>query len=175
MTVIAIAIKSTSEGPVLFRQQRIGKDGRPFEMLKFRTMRDRRELSDLTITREGDSRNTPLGKVLRKSKLDELPQLFNVMVGDMSLVGPRPDIAEYCETLPAETRSVLKLRPGLTGWSTLQYRNEERLLAKVPEQHLAHYYVNVVFPEKARLALEYARHATFSRDLEILLRTLIGT
>ncbi len=174
MAIVAAAIKGSTRGPVLFRQQRVGRNGTLFEILKFRTMYDRKQNPGLGITRGGDSRITPLGRFLRKSKLDELPQLFNVLRGEMSLVGPRPDLPEYCSTLSAEQRLIFKLQPGVTGWATLRFRDEEELLASVPEEQLASYYVDTVFPEKVRLALEYAKRATFWSDLGIVLRTSIG-
>lgn len=174
MAIVAVAVKSSGKGPILFRQQRVGRDGRLFEILKFRTMHDRGQNSGLGVTRKGDSRITPLGRFLRKSKMDEFPQLINVLRGDMSLVGPRPDLPEVCETLPAEQRLIFRLRPGVTGWASLCFRNEEELLASIPEDQLDRYYVGTLFPEKARLALEYAKRATFLSDLKIVIRTAIG-
>jgi lipopolysaccharide/colanic/teichoic acid biosynthesis glycosyltransferase len=174
MAVIAAAIKLSTPGAVLFRQRRVGKNGKLFEILKFRTMVTRAEATGLGITRRGDARITPLGSFLRRWKLDELPQLFNVLRGDMSLVGPRPDLPEYCESLVPEQRVVFSLLPGVTGWATLQFRDEEELLASVPEEQLASYYVKSLFPEKTRLAVEYAKSATFLSDLKIVLRTSIG-
>jgi len=126
MALIAIAIRVSAPGPVLFRQRRVGKNGSLFEILKFRTMVHRSMLNKGTsITRKGDSRVTGLGRWLRRSKLDELPQLYNVLRGDMSLVGPRPDLPEFYENLGAEKRQILALQPGVTGWATLQFRDEE--------------------------------------------------
>jgi lipopolysaccharide/colanic/teichoic acid biosynthesis glycosyltransferase len=175
MVLIAVAIRVSEPGPVLFRQQRVGKNGKLFEILKFRTM-VHRNLQDqgTSITRKGDSRVTWLGQWLRKSKLDELPQLYNVLRGDMSLVGPRPDLPEFYENLVAEQRQILVLQPGVTGWATLQFRDEEGHLASVPEQQLASYYVNTLFPAKVQLALDYARRATFMGDVRIILRTFMG-
>jgi lipopolysaccharide/colanic/teichoic acid biosynthesis glycosyltransferase len=175
MVVIAVAIRVCTPGPVLFRQQRVGRGGRLFVILKFRTMVHRLAADQGTsITRKGDSRVTWVGRWLRRSKLDELPQFFNVLKGDMSLVGPRPDLPEFYDSLGPEQRLILALQPGVTGWATLQFRDEEDHLASVPENELSSYYINVLFPEKVRLALDYARRATFLSDLCIILRTLIA-
>jgi lipopolysaccharide/colanic/teichoic acid biosynthesis glycosyltransferase len=175
MAMVAVAIKLGSPGPVLFRQQRVGRGGKPFEILKFRTMVDRQKDLGSSITRKGDLRITGLGRLLRKSKMDELPQLFNVLRGDMSLVGPRPDLPEFYETLAPEQRVIVALRPGVTGWATLQFRDEEGHLASVPEEQVANYYVSTLFPTKVQLALDYARRATFLKDLGIIVRTITGT
>ncbi len=174
MALIASAVRLTSSGPVLFRQRRVGKDGKPFEILKFRTMLHRPQGVGLGVTRQGDSRITATGKVLRRVKLDELPQLFNVLRGDMSLVGPRPDLAEFCQAVRPELKRVFALRPGLTGWATLHFRDEERLLAEVPEEQTASYYVDHILSQKAQLDLDYAQRASFFGDLKIVLRTLTG-
>jgi lipopolysaccharide/colanic/teichoic acid biosynthesis glycosyltransferase len=174
MAIIAIAVRLTSSGPVLFRQRRVGKDGKLFEILKFRTMLHRPQGTGLGVTRKGDSRITVTGKVLRRVKLDELPQLFNVLRGDMSLVGPRPDLAEFCQAVRPELQRVFTLRPGLTGWATLHFRDEERLLAEVPEEQTATYYVDHILSQKAQLDLDYAERASCVGDLRIVLRTLTG-
>jgi lipopolysaccharide/colanic/teichoic acid biosynthesis glycosyltransferase len=175
MATIAVAIKLCTPGPALFRQQRVGRGGRLFEILKFRTMVHRSAANmGTSITRKGDARVTRLGRWLRRSKLDELPQLFNVLRGDMSLVGPRPDLPEFYDSLPPEQRLILALQPGITGWATLQFHDEEGHLTSVPECELSSYYINVLFPEKVRLALDYARRATFLSDLGIIFRTIIA-
>jgi lipopolysaccharide/colanic/teichoic acid biosynthesis glycosyltransferase len=172
MLIIAAVIRFTSRGPVLFRQNRVGRDGREFELLKFRTMTH--GTSGLGITARGDSRITPVGSALRDSKMDELPQLFNVISGDMSLVGPRPDLGEIWTELPADQRKVLTLRPGLTGWATLHFRHEEELLAQIPPQNLRDYYIKTLLPQKVHLDLEYARKASFLNDLLILFRSALA-
>jgi len=172
MAVIAIAVRMTSPGPVLFRQRRVGKDGKLFEILKFRTMVHRAQGAGLGVTRKGDSRVTAMGRVLRRVKLDELPQLFNVLRGDMSLVGPRPDLPEFCQAVRPEQQRVFTLRPGLTGWATLHFRDEEKLLAVVPEEQTASYYVDHILSQKAQLDLDYAQRSTLFGDLNIVLRTL---
>jgi lipopolysaccharide/colanic/teichoic acid biosynthesis glycosyltransferase len=174
MGVIAVAVRVTSSGPVLFRQRRVGKDGKLFEILKFRTMLHRPQGAGPGVTRRGDSRITATGKVLRRGKLDELPQLFNVLRGDMSLVGPRPDLAEFCQAVRPELQRVFTLRPGLTGWATLHFRDEEKLLAEVPEEQTPTYYVDHILSQKAQLDLDYAGRASFVGDLKIVLRTLAG-
>ena len=160
MAVIAIAVRLTSSGPILFRQRRVGKDGKEFEILKFRTMLHRPQGVGPGVTRKGDSRITATGRVLRRVKLDELPQLFNVLRGDMSLVGPRPDLAEFCQAVRPELQRVFTLRPGVTGWATLHFRDEERLLAAVPEEQTASYYVDQILSHKAKLDLDYASRAS---------------
>ncbi len=174
LAMIAVAVKLTSSGPVLFRQQRVGKDGKLFALLKFRTMIHRQEATGPGVTRKGDSRVTPLGRVLRRFKLDELPQLFNVFRGDMSLVGPRPDLPEFCKTLREEQQLVFSLRPGITGWATLHFRDEERILASVPEEQTIRYYIDQILLQKAQLDLDYANRATFLGDVKIIMRTLTG-
>ena len=173
MLIIAVVIRVTSKGPVLFRQNRVGRDGREFELLKFRTMTH--GTGGPGITARGDGRITPVGRALRDSKMDELPQLFNVISGDMSLVGPRPDLQEIWSELPAEQRKVLTLRPGLTGWATLHFRHEEELLAQIPPQDLRDYYIKTLLPQKVQLDLEYARKARFLSDLLILFRSALAS
>jgi lipopolysaccharide/colanic/teichoic acid biosynthesis glycosyltransferase len=174
MAVIAIAVRLTSSGPVLFRQRRVGKDGKLFEILKFRTMLHRPQGAGPGVTRKGDSRVTAMGRVLRRVKLDELPQLFNVLRGDMSLVGPRPDLPEFCQAVRPEQQCVFTLRPGLTGWATLHFRDEEKLLAEVPEEQTASYYVDHILSQKTQLDLDYANRASFVADIRIIMRTLTG-
>jgi lipopolysaccharide/colanic/teichoic acid biosynthesis glycosyltransferase len=174
MAIVAIAIRLTSPGPVLFRQPRVGKDGKLFEILKFRTMVHRPQGAGPGVTRQGDSRVTALGRVLRRVKLDELPQLFNVFRGDMSLVGPRPDLPEFCDAVRQDLQGVFTLRPGLTGWATLHFRDEEKLLAAVPEDQTARYYVDHILSQKAQLDLDYGNRASFLGDIKIIMRTLTG-
>jgi lipopolysaccharide/colanic/teichoic acid biosynthesis glycosyltransferase len=116
-----------------------------------------------------------MGRVLRRVKLDELPQLFNVLRGDMSLVGPRPDLPEFCQAVRPEQQPIFTLRPGLTGWATLHFRDEEKVLAVVPEEQTASYYVDHILSQKAQLDLDYAQGATLLGDLKIVLRTLTGS
>ena len=174
MACIAVAIRLSSPGPVLFRQRRCGLDGHEFELLKFRTMHHRREQMGPGVTRAGDTRVTRIGRQLRKWKLDELPQFFNVLSGDMSMVGPRPDLAEYLAHLPPQLRGVLRLRPGITGWATLRYRNEEQVLANVPAGRQNDFYVRALLPRKARLDWAYGQRATLWTDLSVLARTVLA-
>lgn len=171
MLLVGLAVRLTSPGPVFFRQLRVGKGGKEFLLLKFRTMYAGRPADEPRVTRAGDPRITAVGRILRQWKLDELPQFWNVVRGDMSFVGPRPDVAEYLDTLNERDRCILRLRPGLTGVATLRYRNEGQLLSKVGEQDINRYYCAEVLPQKVRLDLEYARNCGPLSDLSILLRT----
>lgn len=171
MGVVAVVVKLTSSGPALFRQKRLGQGGRPFVLLKFRSMIDGGHATGPGVTQKGDSRVSGVGRFLRKWKLDELPQLFNVVRGDMSLVGPRPDLPEYFAEGSPECRAVLKLRPGITGMASVSYRDEEEVLAGIPKSELIHTYVTRVMPVKAALDMQYARKATFFSDIRLLIRT----
>jgi lipopolysaccharide/colanic/teichoic acid biosynthesis glycosyltransferase len=170
LAVIALAIKCTSSGPVLFRQMRVGQHGLQFELLKFRTMGNQ---PGTAITRKGDSRITSVGRFLRRMKLDELPQLINVVRGEMSLVGPRPDLPQFWSTVAAQHRAIMELRPGLTGCASLLFRNEESLLATVAANHLNEYYVSKLLPIKVGKDLEYAERSTLLSDMGIILKTLL--
>jgi lipopolysaccharide/colanic/teichoic acid biosynthesis glycosyltransferase len=171
IVIVALIIKITSPGPAFFLQRRVGQDGCEFQIIKLRTMRCDGSAGP-KVTRTGDLRITVVGKVLRKCKLDELPQLFNVVRGDMTLVGHRPDVAEYFDTLDASRRQVLRLRPGITGQASLEYRNEEELLSNVPGNELASFYCSTILPDKIDIDLAYARTASFQSDLKILVKTL---
>lgn len=173
MAVIALLVKLTSPGPVLFVQRRAGKDGVEFRFLKFRTMVDGRLQEGPGVTMSGDARVTGVGSFLRRSKLDELPQLFHVVSGKLSLVGPRPDLPKYLASLDHNHRSVLALRPGLTGNASVCFRNEEEVLAQASEGQLEPFYVTHVLPAKVRLDLEYAKTATLWSDIGILFRTFL--
>jgi lipopolysaccharide/colanic/teichoic acid biosynthesis glycosyltransferase len=174
MLLVAGAVKAGSAGPVLFRQQRVAKGGAEFEMLKFRTMYHRPPDRSPGITRKGDSRVTPVGKLLRKWKIDELPQLINVLRGQMSLIGPRPDLPEFYSTLTPARRQILRLKPGMTGWATLHFRDEESVLAAVPPEGMLNFYLSDLLPRKVDLDLSYARAATLKGDLGILLQTFVA-
>ncbi|MBV8053478.1 MAG: sugar transferase [Acidobacteriaceae bacterium] len=171
MLLAALAVRIDSPGPVFFRQRRVGKNGTEFEMLKFRTMFHRSRDGSAPLTRKGDSRVTRVGKILRRWKLDELPQFFNVLRGDMSLIGPRPDLAEFYLKLDSTRRQVLRLKPGITGWATLHFRDEESVLASVSPERMIGFYENEVLPKKIDLDLSYAREASLKGDLTILLQT----
>jgi lipopolysaccharide/colanic/teichoic acid biosynthesis glycosyltransferase len=166
MLLVAAAVKLSSKGPILFRQTRMGKNGRCFEILKFRSMRVSE--GGPAVTKDGDSRLTSIGGFLRKSKLDELPQLFNVVVGDMSLVGPRPK-------LPHHQIYTLRVRPGLTGAASLAFRNEERFLHHVPEHALDACQINILMPLKRELDEEYTARASLVSDLALLFETVWGS
>lgn len=169
MALIAVLVRLTSRGPILFSHMRCGLNDSRFSVLKFRTMRPNG--SGPSVTRAGDTRITPVGVFLRKWKLDELPQLINVIRGDMSLVGPRPDVPEFFAASSPLVRQVLRLKPGVTGWASIRFRNEEELLAQAPPDQLNAIYVNSVLPRKARLDLDYASRATFFSDFKVLLQT----
>ena len=173
LLIAAAAIKLTSPGPVLFSQERVGRGFRPFRILKLRTMRERGGqaiLPDPQITSGGDARVTPVGRILRKLKIDELPQLVNVLRGDMSLVGPRPEVPRYVEMFRADYEEVLRVRPGLTDLASIKYRHEEDILAAAPDPEQA--YVTTVLPDKIALAKEYVRTRSILGDLRIMARTL---
>lgn len=161
----ALLVRFGSEGPIFFRQRRMGRDGHEFTLYKFRSMCPAGENSGSCITVVGDTRITPVGAFLRRYKLDEIPQFWNVLRGDMGLVGPRPKLPHH-EALHMEGR------PGITGVATLAFRREEELLSKIPEHQLDLWYETWVKPAKARMDAEYARTATFSSDIRILWRTL---
>jgi lipopolysaccharide/colanic/teichoic acid biosynthesis glycosyltransferase len=167
--VIAIGIKLTSRGGVLFRQTRIGRQGRPFSILKFRSMYTG-DADGSAITVAGDRRITPPGRLLRRFKLDELPQLWNVFRGDMSLVGPRPEVPAYVQHYTSEQRVVLSVRPGITDPSSLAYRHEETVLETASDPE--HFYRTCILPDKLARSSVYLQNVTFSSDLRIILQTL---
>jgi lipopolysaccharide/colanic/teichoic acid biosynthesis glycosyltransferase len=169
LVLIALLVKLTSRGPVLFLQQRAGRCFRPFFIYKFRTMVHDAPHKGGQITVGNDPRITPVGKILRTTKLDELPQLFNVLLGDMSLVGPRPEVWKYVELYRADYETILQVRPGVTDLASLEYRDEAALLARAsnPEEE----YRLRVLPRKIQLAKEYIRRASFWLDLSIMVRT----
>lgn len=164
LAVCWILVRSTSAGPALFRQQRMGREGRQFLLYKFRSMRVEKGPSGPSHTVHADHRITRVGALLRRFKLDELPQFWNVLKGDMSLVGPRPKLPDH-EALH------MPFRPGITGEATLAFRNEERMLLEIPPGDIDRFYQAVVMPIKARIDIVYMRRATCGSDLNILLRT----
>jgi lipopolysaccharide/colanic/teichoic acid biosynthesis glycosyltransferase len=169
--IIALAIKLDSSGGVIFRQIRVGRFGRPFSMFKFRTMSDSPNECGPLITRQGDPRITSVGAFLRRTKLDELPQLVNVLRGDMSLVGPRPEVPKYVAMYPDELAPiVLSVRPGITDEAAIEFRNEEVLLAGSTEVEAK--YVREILPRKLDMYVRYVEQRSFTGDLRILLRTL---
>ena len=171
LLVVAILIRvKMPGGPVLFKQKRVGKDGKLFTMVKFRSMSVAHGGSSVSVA--GESRITPLGAKLRKYKLDELPELWNVLIGDMSFVGPRPDVPGYADKLVGEDRVILKLRPGITGPASLKYRDEETLLATVEDP--IRYNDEVIFPDKVRINKEYYYNWSFWQDIRYIVRTVCG-
>ena len=185
LVVVAVLVKvKMPGGPVFFVQERVGKDGRIFRCHKFRTMRVKHNGSSVSVA--GDSRITPLGAVLRHYKLDELPELWDVLVGNMSFVGPRPDVPGYADKLTGDDRDVLKLRPGITGPATLKYRLEDEMISEYvasrqtegdsrPMQEIAtEYNDTVIYPDKVRLNCYYYRHYSFLKDIEMILATVLG-
>ena len=166
---ILICIKMPG-GPIIFKQRRVGQYGRLFTMYKFRSMTVAHSGSSVSV--KGESRITPLGAVLRKYKLDELPELWNVLIGDMSFVGPRPDVPGYADKLEGEDRRMLLLKPGITGPASLKYRNEEELLAK--QENPQEYNDKVLFPDKVRLNIEYLDNWSFSNEIKFIIYTVLG-
>jgi lipopolysaccharide/colanic/teichoic acid biosynthesis glycosyltransferase len=156
-------------GPVFFRQKRVGKNGKLFTMIKFRTMTVGHGGSSVSVA--GESRITNLGSKLRKYKLDELPELWNVLIGDMSFVGPRPDVPGYANKLEGEDKEILKLRPGITGPATIKYINEEEILSEVDDP--VKYNNEVIYPDKVRINLLYHKNKNFWLDIKIILNTLL--
>jgi lipopolysaccharide/colanic/teichoic acid biosynthesis glycosyltransferase len=152
-------------------QSRIGRHGKPFDVYKIRTMKSDAGHATLVTTRD-DPRITRSGRFFRRTKIDELPQLYNVLIGEMSLVGPRPDVAGFADRLDGEARAILELRPGITGPATLAYRDEESLLAAVADPET--YNREVVFPDKVRINLDYIRNYSLAGDVRCILRTLFG-
>ena len=158
------------DGPAVFAQKRVGKDGKLFTMYKFRSMSVHHSGSSVSVA--GESRITPLGAKLRRYKMDELPELWNVLVGDMSFVGPRPDVPGYADKLEGDDRRVLQLRPGITGPASLKYRDEEMLLALQanPQEYNDH----VIYPDKVRINLYYLGHYSFLADIKMIVATVLG-
>ncbi len=169
--VVAILIKiKMPGGPAFFTQKRVGRNGRLFTMHKFRSMTVSHSGSSVSVA--GESRITPLGATLRKYKLDELPELWDVLIGNMSFVGPRPDVPGYADQLKGDDRRVLELRPGITGPASLKYRDEEELLAKVDNP--IEYNDTVIYPDKVRINLYYLDHYSFVKDIQMIICTVLG-
>ena len=171
LLVVAILIKiKMPGGPIIFKQKRVGRNGRLFTMYKFRSMTVDHSGSSVSVA--GESRITPLGAILRRYKLDELPELWNVLIRDMSFVGPRPDVPGYADQLTGNDREVLKLRPGITGPASLKYRDEEELLAK--QANPQKYNDEVIFPDKVRINRYYLHHYSFIKDIQMIFCTVLG-
>lgn len=170
LLIEALLIKTKVHGPVLFVQQRVGKDGKLFNCHKFRSMTVDHGGSSVSVA--GEARITPLGAKLRHYKLDELPELWDVLIGNMSFVGPRPDVPGYADKLQGDDRIVLSLRPGITGPATLKYRKEEELLATVDNPQK--YNDEVIYPDKVRINRYYAEHYSFIKDIQMIFCTVLG-
>ena len=171
--LVAVSIRLSSPGPILFRQTRVGRYGRLFRICKFRTMKPRENGAGPVITVDGDNRITSIGRLLRRYKLDELPQLLNVFNGDMSLVGPRPEVPEYVAKYPEDLRAkILSVRPGITDLASLEFRNESELLAKAKDPLRA--YEEIIMPTKLRYYVQYVDKRTLWLDVQIVVRTIIA-
>lgn len=168
--VIALAVMFGSRGGVFFRQTRIGKDGHSFHLLKFRSMRPGSESVGQLTVGQRDPRITGVGHFLRRTKLDELPQLFNILLGHMSIVGPRPEVPRYVALYTAEQRQVLSVRPGLTSLASIAYINENEVLGRSTDPE--HAYINVIMPAKLALDLKYVREQSLALDLRIIFGTI---
>lgn len=168
--VSAAGVTLSSPGPIFFRQERVGRHFKVFRICKFRTMRSDAP-SDPPITVYGDPRVTRFGRILRRSKLDEIPQLFNVLVGDMSLVGPRPEVPYYVEMFHSDYEEILRVRPGITDEASIEFRHEGALLAAAPDPQ--DFYLKNVLPRKIQLARKYVRNGRLVDDLSIIFRTLM--
>lgn len=185
LLIVAIIVKiKMPNGPILFIQKRVGKNGKLFNCHKFRTMTVNHNGSTVSVA--GDSRITPLGRKLRHYKLDELPELWDVFIGNMSFVGPRPDVPGYADKLEGDDRDVLKLHPGITGPATLKYRLEDEMISEYVRKKQAEgdtrsmqeiateYNDTIIYPDKVRLNCYYYRHYSFLKDIEIILATVLG-
>jgi lipopolysaccharide/colanic/teichoic acid biosynthesis glycosyltransferase len=168
--IVAILIKKQMPGPVLFVQKRVGKDGKIFNCHKFRTMTVNHGGSSISVA--GENRITPLGAKLRQYKIDELPGLWDVFIGKMSFVGPRPDVPGYADCLTGEDRRILQLRPGITGPASLKYRDEEFILAQ--QENPQEYNDKVIYPDKVRLNLYYLDNYSFIDDIRMIFATVLG-
>jgi lipopolysaccharide/colanic/teichoic acid biosynthesis glycosyltransferase len=169
--IIAIWIKLDSKGPVIYRQSRVGRNNNDFFIFKFRTMHPQSDRAGLLTVGGRDPRITSAGYLLRKYKLDELPQLFNVLIGDMSLVGPRPEVRKYVNRYTDEQLKVLSVKPGITDYASIEYRNENEILAKAADPE--HTYIHQIMPHKLNLNLKYISEAGLMTDLRIIWLTLI--
>lgn len=185
LLIVAILVKiKMPGGPAFFVQKRVGKGGKLFECHKFRSMTMRHSGSSVSVA--GDSRITPFGAKLRHYKLDELPELWDVLIGNMSFVGPRPDVPGYADKLKGDDRDVLKLRPGITGPATLKYRLEDEMISEYVAQKLkegdsrdmqdiaVEYNDTVIYPDKVRLNCYYYRHYSFIKDIQMIIATVLG-
>jgi lipopolysaccharide/colanic/teichoic acid biosynthesis glycosyltransferase len=167
---IVILIWISSGGPVFFIQKRIGRGSKPFNLIKFRSMTVER-VATKGLFDPGDARRvTAIGKILRKTKIDELPELFNVLIGDMSIVGPRPEVEKYVDLFPNEYQAVLKVKPGLSDLASIKYRNEEKMLAVQTDPEK--FYLEKILPDKLHLAKKYIEVISFKIDMQIIFKTI---
>lgn len=166
--LVSLLIVIDSGFPIFFLQKRIGRDAKEFNIIKFRTMKKNNE--NITITVSGDSRITRIGKYLRKTKIDELPEILNVLFGQMSFVGPRPDVKGYADKLKGANRKILALRPGITGPASLKYYNEEYILSQ--KSNPKKYNDEVIFPDKVKINMHYFHNRSFFLDLKIIFATI---
>ncbi|TNJ46448.1 sugar transferase [Tamlana fucoidanivorans] len=171
LLLISILIKIDSKGPILFIQGRVGRNNHDFSIMKFRTMRVQSEQKGLLTLGNHDSRITKMGYFLRRYKIDEFPQLFNILKGDMSFVGPRPELRHYVNYYHQDDMVIFKLRPGLTGLASIKYRNEVELLKKADDPE--NYFINVIIPDKLRYNKMYLNNRNFLLDLKIIALTII--
>lgn len=171
LLLCAILIKLDSRGPVLFKQMRTGQHGRPFKILKFRTMTHSAGTAGPQVTVAGDTRITKVGRWLRRSKIDELPQLVNILRGEMSFVGPRPEVPKYTAFYDARQRRVLSVKPGITGPASLVFATEEKLLANQADTE--HFYVSRLMPIKLEMDISYCEKAGFLADIKLILQTML--
>lgn len=169
--ILSVAIKLSMPGDIFFRQSRMGKNGVPFRLFKFRTMKSIQKAPEGRFNPGDRTRVTKLGSFLRKYKLDELPQLINVLIGDMSIVGPRPEIREWTEVYPSEWKIILSVKPGITDNASIAYRDEEEILSKADDPH--EIYRNLILPRKLALYISYVQNNNLLKDIGIIFRTLI--
>jgi lipopolysaccharide/colanic/teichoic acid biosynthesis glycosyltransferase len=170
--IVAVLIKCSSKGPVFFLQKRVGKGNRDFSLIKFRTMYQDADRKGLLTVGQRDPRITPVGYFLRKYKIDELPQLINVLKGDMSLVGPRPEVRKYVDLYNDEQRQILNFRPGITDLASIKYVNENEILSQAEDPEA--YYIQHIMPDKIRLNLEYLRQPTLKKYFSIIFKTFFS-
>ncbi len=168
LLIISIAIKFSSKGKILFKQKRIGIGYKEFTIYKFRTMYE--NSGGIQLTTKSDNRVTSVGKFLRKSKLDELPQLINVLFGDMSFVGPRPEVKRYADKYKENEKEVFKLKPGITDYASIRFINENELLERKTDPEK--YYLDEIVPKKVKINLDYAKDATVLKDIVVILKTI---
>lgn len=170
LVIISLIVALSSKGGSFYKQKRVGKGNKDFTLYKFRSMRVDSDKQSLITIGNKDSRVTPIGYYLRKYKIDELPQLFNVLKGDMSFVGPRPEVRYYVDMYTDRQKQVLNVRPGITDPASIAFRNENELLAQQPNPK--QYYITSIMPEKLRINLEYINNRSFSKDIKIILQTI---